>query len=43
MNGCLQDYLAQILAGLNAIHAGDLVHRGMSLSHFLGYVVEVAM
>ncbi|RDB27411.1 eIF-2-alpha kinase GCN2 [Hypsizygus marmoreus] len=24
------DYLAQILAGLNAIHAGDLVHRGIS-------------
>ncbi|KAG6906507.1 hypothetical protein DXG01_013561 [Tephrocybe rancida] len=24
------EYLAQILAGLNAIHAGDLVHRGIS-------------
>jgi serine/threonine protein kinase len=24
----MQDYLAQILSGLNAIHAGGLVHRG---------------
>ncbi|GLB36853.1 putative anticodon binding domain of tRNAs [Lyophyllum shimeji] len=24
------EYLAQILAGLNAIHAGDLVHRGIN-------------
>ncbi|KAG5641706.1 hypothetical protein DXG03_004410 [Asterophora parasitica] len=25
-----QEYLAQILAGLNAIHAGDVVHRGIN-------------
>ncbi|KAI9461114.1 hypothetical protein HD554DRAFT_2206776 [Boletus coccyginus] len=26
------DYLAQILSALNAVHSSDLVHRGMSLS-----------
>jgi hypothetical protein len=30
--GWMQDYLAQILSGLNTIHAGDLMHCGTSLS-----------
>ncbi len=30
-NGALQAYLAQILSALNAVHAGDLVHRGVCL------------
>lgn len=29
----IQDYLIQILSGLQAIHSRELVHRGLSINH----------
>ena len=37
----IKDYLRQILAALNAIHAGDLFHRGEYSTFFLMHIAKV--